>query len=148
MKNNYNFAVGDVVSGVITKILPYGVIVTLDSNAQGLVHISHLDTKFISNISDHFSLQDKITVKILSIDHDNNKIALSVKEAIPQQNHQLQHQPLKNRNNSTQSTQSIQPTDQNALNTKSHFETIMSNWQKESIDKIESINRRTKRRSN
>ncbi len=137
MKTNYNFTVGDVLEGVISKILPYGVIVTLDNNVQGLVHISHLHNKFVNNVSDLFNLQDIVKVKVLTIDNDNNKIALSIKDVSPQTSNDVK--PIFNKQ--PQSIPQSTPVE------KSHFETIMSNWQKESNDKIESINRRTKRRS-
>ncbi len=137
MKNNYNFSVGDVLDGVIIKILPFGVIVSLEDHVQGLVHISHLHNKFINNIEDHFAIQDLVKVKVLSIDSVNKKIALSIKDAIATS-------PVVNQRTSTK----FQAKSSNAdLPEKSHFETIMSNWVKESNDKIESINRRTKRRS-
>ncbi len=137
MKNNYNFSVGDVLNGVIIKILPFGVIVSLENNAQGLVHISHLHNKFISNINDHFALQDLVKVKVLSIDSEHKKITLSIKEA-------FETSIVANTKNFGKETK---PTSNVDTSEKSHFETIMSQWIKESNDKIESINRRTKRRS-
>ncbi len=138
MKKNYNFSVGDVLDGVIVKILPFGVIVSLEGNVQGLVHISHLHNKFINSIAEHFDLQDSVKVKVLSIDSENNKIALSIKEALATNETETPKTYGKSQNKIT--TNAEQPE-------KSHFETIMSNWLKESNDKIESINRRTKRRS-
>ncbi len=145
MKKNYDFSVGDILCGTITKILPFGVLVALDNNVQGLVHISHLHTKFVNNINDFFALHDKVTVKVLNIDSTNNKIALSIKDALDSNSksnlHTILEPTFDKQKTFIKSTKPIETTE------KSHFETIMSNWQKESIDKIESINRRTKRHS-
>ncbi len=145
MKNNYNFSVGDIVSGVVSKILPFGVIVTLDNNTQGLVHISHLHNNFVKNISDLFSLNDNVKVKVLNIDSANNKIALSIKDAVPKTT--PVNETTQTFNNKTNKKNNLTSPVTSETTEKSHFETIMSNWQKESNDKIESINRRTKRRS-
>ena len=69
--------VGDVIEGVVSTVLPYGVLVDLDG-IDGLIHISEIAWEKVSSPSDYFSTGDKVKVKVISKEDD--KIALSVKE--------------------------------------------------------------------
>ncbi|MFC5542647.1 MAG: S1 domain-containing post-transcriptional regulator GSP13 [Bacilli bacterium] len=77
MKKKYK--VGDVVTGKVTGIQPYGAFVALDEETQGLVHISEITYGYVRNIEDFFKIGDEIQVKILDIDERNEKISLSTR---------------------------------------------------------------------
>lgn len=73
------YKVGDVVTGKVTGIQPYGAFVALDEETQGLVHISEITYGYVRNIEDFFKIGDEIQVKILDIDERNEKISLSTR---------------------------------------------------------------------
>lgn len=77
MSNKYK--VGDVVTGRVTGIQPYGAFVSLDGQTQGLVHISEITYGFVKNITDFISVGDLVKVKILEVEDANKKISLSIR---------------------------------------------------------------------
>ncbi|MBQ0139057.1 MAG: general stress protein 13 [Kurthia sp.] len=77
MSNKYK--VGDVVTGKVTGIQPYGAFVSLDEQTQGLVHISEITYGFVKSISDFISVGDEVTVQILEVEDPNKKISLSIR---------------------------------------------------------------------
>ncbi|MGN5456247.1 general stress protein [Kurthia sp. 3B1D] len=85
MSNKYK--VGDIVSGKVTGIQPYGAFVALDANTQGLVHISEITYGFVKSITDHLTVGDIVRVKILDIADNDEKISLSLRA--------LQAKPIK-----------------------------------------------------
>lgn len=74
--------VGAIVEGVVTGITHFGAFVQLASGETGLVHISEVADTYVKDINDHLSKNDKVMVKILSVD-GNGKIGLSIKKAAP-----------------------------------------------------------------
>jgi len=75
-------AVGSIVEGKVVRIKPFGAIVALPDNTQGLVHISHISTSFVQNIDEYVAVGDTVTVKVISSDAASGKISLSIKEAM------------------------------------------------------------------
>ncbi|MFE6168370.1 S1 domain-containing post-transcriptional regulator GSP13 [Viridibacillus arvi] len=73
------YVVGDVLTGKITGIQPYGAFVALDENTQGLVHISEITYGFVKNIADLLSVGQEVQVKVLEIDENASKISLSIR---------------------------------------------------------------------
>ena len=72
--------VGSIVEGQVTGIARFGAFVELPEKKTGLVHISEIANEFVSDINDFLKVQDKVKVKVLSVD-SNGKIALSIKQA-------------------------------------------------------------------
>lgn len=72
------FEVGQVVTGKVTGIQPYGLFIALNKELQGLVHISEITNGYVSNIYDHISIGKEVKVKIISMDGPQ-KISLSIK---------------------------------------------------------------------
>ncbi|MBC3535860.1 bifunctional 4-hydroxy-3-methylbut-2-enyl diphosphate reductase/30S ribosomal protein S1 [Megasphaera hominis] len=70
--------VGDVVKGEVKKLLPFGAILAIDPELQGLLHISELTEKRGANVKDLVNIGDIMNVKIIGIDADKKKISLSV----------------------------------------------------------------------
>jgi len=78
------FPVGTQVSGKVKSFTKYGVFVELDSNLEGMIHISDLSwTKRIANPQDVLKKGQKIDVVILSVDTQNQRIALGLKQLQP-----------------------------------------------------------------
>lgn len=73
------YEVGQVLQGKVTGIQPYGAFVALDDEVQGLIHISEVTHGYVKDIHDHLAVGDEVTVKILNIDEEKNKISLSIR---------------------------------------------------------------------
>lgn len=72
--------VGSIVEGVVSGITNFGAFINLPENKVGLVHISEVADVYVKDVKDFLKEEDKVKVKILSID-EKGKIGLSVKQA-------------------------------------------------------------------
>ncbi|MBL9032864.1 MAG: 30S ribosomal protein S1 [Phycisphaerae bacterium] len=72
---------GMVVRGAVTKITNFGVFVELESDLEGLLHISELADHKVENPQDVVKPGDEVDVKILRVDTADRKIGLSLKRA-------------------------------------------------------------------
>ena len=72
-------AAGNILEGTVVNITNFGAFVEVEGKT-GLVHISEVADSFVKDIRQHLSEQDKVKVKVISID-DNGKISLSIKQA-------------------------------------------------------------------
>ena len=77
---------GSIVEGKVVRIKPFGAIVQLENGGQGLVHISQIANGFVQDINDHVAIGDTVKVKVMSVDEENRKIALSIRDALPRAN--------------------------------------------------------------
>lgn len=72
-------AAGNILEGTVINITNFGAFVEVEGKT-GLVHISEVADSFVKDIRQHLNEQDKVKVKVISID-DNGKISLSIKQA-------------------------------------------------------------------
>lgn len=72
--------VGMTLPGVVTNITNFGAFVDIGVKQDGLVHISHLSNRFISNPNEAVKLNQKVTVTVLEVDPSRKRISLSMKE--------------------------------------------------------------------
>lgn len=70
---------GNILEGTVVNITNFGAFVEIEGKT-GLVHISEVADSFVKDIRQHLAEQDKVKVKVISID-DNGKISLSIKQA-------------------------------------------------------------------
>lgn len=77
-----NYQVGQIVKGKVVQIKEYGCFVELEPGLDGLVHISEVSHKRVSNINDELSVGDVVDAKILEIDKERKRISLSIKETL------------------------------------------------------------------
>jgi small subunit ribosomal protein S1 len=75
------FKKGDVVEGKITRITPFGAFVQLSSAVEALVHVSEMGDDDNVDPEKVFQLNEKKQFKVLDIDTEARKIALSLKDA-------------------------------------------------------------------
>lgn len=75
------FKKGDVVEGKVTRITPFGAFVQLSSSVEALVHVSEMSSEDSIDPEKIFQLHEKKKFKVLDIDPESRKIALSLKEA-------------------------------------------------------------------
>jgi 4-hydroxy-3-methylbut-2-enyl diphosphate reductase len=76
------YQIGQVISGKIVQIKDYGAFVELEPGLDGLVHISEIAYKRVTNIADEISVGQEVTAKILEIDKERKRISLSIKETL------------------------------------------------------------------
>lgn len=72
--------IGMVLPGIVTNITNFGAFVDVGVKQDGLVHISQMADKFISNPSEIVSLHDHVTVKVIDLDLTRKRIQLSMKD--------------------------------------------------------------------
>ena len=75
------FRIGDVVTGVVSKITSFGAFVELQDHIDGLVHISQISEERIDKIKDVVNLEDEVTARVIKIDREERRIGLSIKAA-------------------------------------------------------------------
>lgn len=90
-----NRKVGDIVTGEVVNLLDFGAFVRLEEGVEGLVHISQISTEHVKKPSDKLNIGDIVTVKIMNINKENNRISLSIK-AIEEEKMMNTEVPIKN----------------------------------------------------
>jgi len=78
-KINELFKIDDLVKGKVTKITSYGAFVELVNGIDGLIHITQLSDKKVNRVKDVLNLGDEIEAKVIKIDTDERRIALSMR---------------------------------------------------------------------
>ncbi|MGB3181097.1 MAG: Tex family protein [Cyclobacteriaceae bacterium] len=71
--------VGMKLPGIVTNITAFGAFVDVGVHQDGLVHISHLADKFVSNPADVVSVHQKVEVTVMEVDAARKRISLSLK---------------------------------------------------------------------
>jgi len=74
------YAVGDVAVGKVSKIADFGIFVELDGGVEGLIHISEAGLDQQAKLEEKFKLMDEVTAKIIKVDREERKIALSLRD--------------------------------------------------------------------
>jgi small subunit ribosomal protein S1 len=75
------FSPGDKVSGSVSNVADFGIFVRIHSGVDGLVHVSDISwTEHIAHPADKFKKGDEVDVTILSIDKENRRISLGIKQ--------------------------------------------------------------------
>lgn len=72
---------GQIVKGKVTKIVQFGVFVSLADEIEGLIHISELTDHHITNPASVVSPEEEIFVKVIDVDLDRCRVSLSLKQA-------------------------------------------------------------------
>ena len=70
---------GMILPGIISNITNFGCFVDIGIHEKGLVHISEIADKYISDPSEVVSLHQQVNVKVLQIDRARKRISLSLK---------------------------------------------------------------------
>ena len=78
---NERYTVGQVTEGTVSNLAPFGAFVNLEDGIEGLVHISELSTRVVTNPSECVYRGQKVRVMILNIDTEKRRIALSYRQA-------------------------------------------------------------------
>ena len=74
-------AVGQIVPGKVTKLVPFGAFVRVEEGIEGLVHISELAQRHVEVPDQVVTVGQEVMVKVIDIDLERRRISLSVKQA-------------------------------------------------------------------
>ena len=74
-----NYKVGDVVDATIVSIMPFGAFAEIFPDFDGLIHISQISDKPVSNPASVLKVGDKVTVKITGADIERKRLSLSIR---------------------------------------------------------------------
>lgn len=80
IKTIEDLQVGMVLPGIVTNVTNFGAFVDIGIKENGLVHISQLSNTFVSNPADVVKLSQEVQVKVMDVDLQRGRVALSMKE--------------------------------------------------------------------
>lgn len=114
---------GNILEGTVVNITNFGAFVEVEGKT-GLVHISEVADTFVKDIRQHLKEQDKVKVKVISID-DNGKISLSIKQA------NIQKKSIR--------PMEIDWSSEKGKSNSGNFDDMMSKFMKDSEEKFQDI---------
>ena len=79
---DYNLKEGDIVTGKVTNIKPYGAFIKIQNGITGLLHIEDISVARIKSPKERLNIGQNIKIMIKSIDRNNKKICLTYKELL------------------------------------------------------------------
>ena len=79
IRDIHDLKTGMTLPGIITNITRFGAFVDVGVHQDGLVHISQLSDRFISDPSEVVKINQRVVVKVTEVDIDRNRISLSMK---------------------------------------------------------------------
>lgn len=131
--------IGSVVEGVVTGITNFGAFVELPGGKVGLIHISEVADVYVRDVKDFLKEQDKVKVKVLSVD-ERGKIGLSIKQLqAPNPNPVAGPKRIHANDNRRPANDNRRP---NKFNTLS-FEDKLSKFLKDSDERLGDLKRNT-----
>jgi len=131
--------VGEIYTGKVLKIKPFGAIVSLPGSAPGLVHISQIANGFIQSVGDVLAVGDEVDVRVVTHDAASGKISLSMKD-VPQN-----YDYYSEDEDEDGYGYRYDPPPVISAAAAASFEEKFKSWQKLSNERIAGINRRNKR---
>jgi uncharacterized protein len=69
-----------VVPGIVTNVTKFGAFVDIGIKQDGLVHVSNLTNKYVSDPSTVVKLHQHVMVKIIGVDIERKRVQLSMKD--------------------------------------------------------------------
>lgn len=78
--------VGTIVKGKVSKITAFGAFVELENGIEGLIHVTELSDQTFGKVEDVVHKGDDVTAKVIKLDPEHKKIALSIKEYLVEKN--------------------------------------------------------------
>ncbi|CAJ0961081.1 unnamed protein product, partial [Ranitomeya imitator] len=71
--------IGMLLTGFVKNIMPYGVFVELPCGLVGLVPLSKMSDKFVTNVNDHFTVGQTVVAEVTNIDEEKKRFLLTLK---------------------------------------------------------------------
>lgn len=79
VKFEEDYKVDDVVKAKVVSITPFGAFAQIVPGVDGLIHISQIANKRVTNVKDVLSVGDEVEAKITEIDSDKKRISMSIR---------------------------------------------------------------------
>lgn len=89
------YPVGSIVSAIVVRLAPFGAFVQLEPGVEGLVHISHLADRHVEKPEEVVKEGEEIKVKVLSVDPEEKRIRLSIREVNREKEREREPRPHK-----------------------------------------------------
>ena len=81
---NEKYPIGSTVKGKIVSMTNYGAFIEIEPGVEGLIHVSEISwTKHVKNPSEQYNMGDDVEAQVLTIDTEDRKISLGVKQLHP-----------------------------------------------------------------
>ncbi len=135
--------IGKIYTGKVKGITQYGAFVDIDGGGSGMVHISEIANVYVSDIRDHLTEDQQVTVKVIGI-NEAGKVSLSIKKAAPEGEAPAQR-PKKPNRDSQRSKPNIWEPKKQAPPTD--FEDMMSRFKQSSEERMCDLKRSTDRKN-
>lgn len=74
-----DYHTGDIIKVTVTSIENYGIFVKVDEKYNGMIHISEMSDKFVSNVRNFAFPNEDIYAKIIDVDTEKHQLKLSIK---------------------------------------------------------------------
>jgi len=71
--------IGMILPGIVTNVTNFGAFVDLGIKVNGLIHVSEIADKFVSNPAEIVKVHQHVKVRVISVDTERNRIQLSMK---------------------------------------------------------------------
>ena len=122
--------VGDIISGSISGIKPYGIFIKFE-DITGFCHISNVSNKFIRDLNELYKIRDMVTAKIIEIDSEKQRLNVSIKDVSYKKRNRYHNAPIEYKKEPEPKT----------------FEDMLQKFIKDSDDKLGSMKRRERKKS-
>ncbi|HAW71690.1 MAG TPA: bifunctional 4-hydroxy-3-methylbut-2-enyl diphosphate reductase/30S ribosomal protein S1 [Firmicutes bacterium] len=86
------YSEGQVVSGTVTRIAPFGAFVRIEEGIEGLIHISQLSNQRVAKAEEVVSPGQTVQAKIIKVDPENRRLSLSMREAVQPSAEEVEYQ--------------------------------------------------------
>lgn len=86
--------VGEVIQGMVTKLVPFGAFVQVRPGIEGLVHISELSRRHVEQPDEVVEVNQNIDVKVIDIDIDRRRISLSLKQIMGEADEEIEEEAV------------------------------------------------------
>lgn len=73
------YQTGQIVTGIVTGIQPYGCFVALDDHQTGLIHISEISEDYVRDVHYFVKVGESLQLKIVDVDPQTGQLRLSLK---------------------------------------------------------------------
>ncbi|MGC4376273.1 30S ribosomal protein S1 [Fictibacillus sp. Mic-4] len=83
-----NMQPGEVIQGVVKRLVSFGAFVEVGEGVEGLVHISEISNRHIGNPNEVLKEGETVTVKVLDVDRGEKRISLSIRAALEEKEEQ------------------------------------------------------------
>ena len=131
---------GEIYEGKVTGITNFGAFVKLENGETGMVHISEVAPVFVKDINAFLAEGQDVKVKVLSVG-DNNKISLSIKQAVPRESENHTANARKPAPKPYSENKPARPRTQAAPAGPLSFEDMMAKFKADSEEKMSDLKR-------